>query len=357
MMARFFAVILVALAAGTGNAQAQPILVQSNWLQAIQVDQATLALTSPPTPGNVLIAICGTAVAQTLDSISPGWLIAIDESANGPGLAMLYKVADSTDTAGLTIRYAMATRLGMQLYEYTGIDPVNPLQAVVSSSGSDTLPTTASVTTLQPDELLVAGLIVLTDDPVTGWTGGFVEHHNFVTSQPPRAPSTHAGADLVAASVGSYATSTVIGGRKARWRMQLAAFSPAAPISVLVSNGTFAFGTQPANLWLPPQSTLVINDGEVVENFLCRVSPFTDGANVWAVDPATNGPDQIQAQWSTTGATGPWIDLAAYGVDFNLATAVPAGDTVNFWFRIRTPSTTSSYNTHAAGVTITAEAY
>jgi hypothetical protein len=223
-------------------------------------------------------------------------------------------------------------------------------------SGSDNNPMSGSVTTLQPDELVLAGIVALTDDPVSGWTGGFVEQNNFITPQPPRAPSTHTGADLLASLPGSYSTSVTFGGKKGRWRGQIVAFNPSPAVSVRVTNGTFAFGTQPPDVWLAPQSTLVINDGQVVENFLCRVSPFTDGASSWSVDPLTNGPDQIQAQWSTTSDTGPWTGLAAYDSDFSLATAIPAGDTVTFWFRIRTPVTTSSYNNHAAGVTITAEA-
>ncbi len=351
-----YIIILAILPAAARHAQAQPALIQSTWLEAVRTDLATLTPSSPPTPGNVLVAICATATAQTLDSISPGWLVAIDESANGPGQAVLYKVADGADTVGLTIRYSAATRLGIQLFEYSGIDSVAPLQGVSSSSGSSTTPMTGSVTTLQPDEMVVAGLVVLTDDPLSSPTGGFVEQQSFVNSTPPRAHATYVGADLLANTPGSYSTSVTIGGRKARWRGQIAAFNPTPAISVRVTNGTFAFGTQPPDIWLFPESTLVINDGRVAEDFLCRVSPFTDGVNVWALDPATNGPDQIQAQWSIASASGPWTGLAAYDTDFGLTTAVAMTDTVLFWFRIRTPITTSSFNNHAAGLTITAEA-
>jgi hypothetical protein len=244
----------------------------------------------------------------------------------------------------------------MQLFEYSGVDTAAPIQAVASASGSDQTPTTGSVTTLQSGEVLVAGLVALTDDPVSGWTSGFAEHHNFINSTPPRASATYVGADLLAGVPGSYGTSVSIGGRKARWRGQIAALSPTPAISVAVTNGTFAFGTQPPDVWLAPASSLVINDGQVTENFLCRVSPFTDGTNTWAVDPATNGPDQIQIQWSTTDSLGPWTGLAVYDTDFSLATAVATGDTVYLWLRIRTPSTTSSFNNHGAGLTITAEA-
>jgi hypothetical protein len=327
----FVALSLLILPVLAPHAAAPPALVQSAWMESVQSATATLQLPSPPTPGNVLVALCGTATAQTLDSISAGWLFAIDESDNDPGLAILYKTAGSADTVGLTIRYSARTRLGLQLLEYSGVDTVTPLQAVSSSSGSDTRPLTASVTTLQAYEMVLAGIVVLTDDPVSGWSGGFDEIANFTTSQPPRAPSTHAAADLLAGTPGTHSTAVTIAGRKARWRGQIAAFNPAPAMSIRVISGTFSFGTQPPDTWLSPESTLVINDGQVTENFLCRLSPFTDGANVWTA-------------------------VAAYDSDFSLSTGVARGDTVVFWFRLRTPVTTLSYSNHAAGVTITAEA-
>lgn len=354
---RFIMAALVMTCVGSAQrALAQPALVQSTWLQAKQTNQATATWPAPPTPGNVLVAICATAVAQTLTVVSPGWSIALDQSANGPGQAILYKVARAADAAGLSIQYATATRLGMQLFEYSGLDTLNPLHTVASSSGNSNAPTTGSVTTLLANEVVVAGIVAMSDFPLAGWTGGFAQRHNFMNTRPPASTSAYGGADQIAALPGNYATSTSFGGKKGRWRGQVAAFNPASPVSVLVTNGALAFGTQPIDTWLAPESTLVINDGQVTENFLCRVSPFTDGTNTWAVNPATNGADQIQAEWSTAGAAGPWTGLAAYNSDFNLATAVVVGDTVTFWFRIRTPLSTSSFNSHAAGVTITAEA-
>lgn len=347
---------LVLLTIAPPRVRAQPALVQSNRLQAVQTNQATLALPAAPTPGNLLVAICGTAVPQTFTSITPGWLVAIDQSNNGPGQAILYKVAKVTDASGLTIQYATATRLGLQLFEYSGIDTLAPLHASSSNSGNTNSPFTGNVTTTLANELLVAGITARTTTPVTAWSNGFVARYNFANSQPPNSPSSYAGADRVAATAGSYGTSVTFPGGNVRWRAQIVAFNPTPPISVLVTNGAFAFGTEPANTWLAPESTLVINDGKVTENFLCRVSPFSDGVNIWAVNPATNGANQIQAEWSTSGASGPWTGLTAYNADFSLATAVAVGDSVTFWFRIRTPVSTSSFNTHSAGVTITAEA-
>jgi hypothetical protein len=352
-----WAAVLLVCAVAPRLAHAQPALVQSNWLQATQTNQATLALAAPPAPGNVLVAICATAVAQALTVVTPGWSVAIDQSANGPGQAILYKVARAADAAGLTIRYAASTRLGIQLFEYSGIDTLNPFHAVASSSGNSTSPTTGAVTTLLPNELLVAGFVALVDVLASGWTNGFVQRHNFLNVRQPAALAAYTGADRAAGTPGSYATSVTFGGQKVRWRGQVAAFNATPPVSVLVTNGTLAFGTEPPDVWLTPKSTLVINDGRVTENLLCRVSPFTDGVSTWAVSPSTNGPDQIQAQWSTAGATGPWTGLAAYNTDFTLATAVLARDTVRFWFRIRTPVTSTSFNTHSAGITITATAY
>ena len=127
----------------------------------------------------------------------------------------------------------------------------------------------------------------------------------------------------------------------------------AVVLSVSVSNPLFAFGSVSAGQWLSPDSSLIVNDGSVAEDFTGQISPFTDGTNTWAVDAASNGADSVRAQWSTTSNTGPWSDISAYDTDFGIATGVAADDTVTLWFRLQTPVTTSSYDEHASTLTIT----
>jgi len=133
--------------------------------------------------------------------------------------------------------------------------------------------------------------------------------------------------------------------------------SSLAVLSVAIDNSDFAFGLIPANQWLTPESSLVINNGTLAENFLGQISQFTDGSNTWEIDATTNGADSIRAQWSTVSDAGPWTDISTYGANFTFATNVAVSDTVTIWFRIQSPVTTSSAGQYSSSFSVTAEAF
>ncbi|MDP3024812.1 MAG: two-component regulator propeller domain-containing protein [candidate division Zixibacteria bacterium] len=126
-------------------------------------------------------------------------------------------------------------------------------------------------------------------------------------------------------------------------------------LSVSVSNSTFSFGTNPLNSWMTPQTSVITNDGTVAENFVGRISQFTDGANTWGISSTANGNNIIRAQWSTTSETGPWNDISAYNTDFTIATNVAVNGNVTFYFRIQTPTNTTSYSQYSSTLTVTAQ--
>ncbi len=128
-------------------------------------------------------------------------------------------------------------------------------------------------------------------------------------------------------------------------------------LSISVSDSTFTFGTNPPNTWLTPQTSVITNDGTVAENFVGSISQFMDGSNIWGISSSANGADTIRAQWSTTSETGPWTNISAYGTDFAIATNVATNDSVTFWLRLQTPTSTSSYAEHSSTLTVTAEEY
>lgn len=125
-------------------------------------------------------------------------------------------------------------------------------------------------------------------------------------------------------------------------------------LSVLVSNASFAFGTRPLNTWLPGQSTQITNDGPAQESVYGSVSQFVSGSFAWGISPASNGPDVCRAQWSTVSAAGPWNDVAAYGTEFLITAGLAPGAGVTFYFRIQTPTSTSSYLQYACSLTVRA---
>jgi hypothetical protein len=128
-------------------------------------------------------------------------------------------------------------------------------------------------------------------------------------------------------------------------------------LSVSASNSIFAFGVEPLNAWLAPDSSILSNDGSVAENFIGRVTQLNDGSNSWEVSATVNGVDSIRAQWSTVSSAGPWSDISAYDSDFTIATNVAVSGTVTVWFRIQTPTGTSSLNEHSCLLHVIAQQF
>jgi hypothetical protein len=126
------------------------------------------------------------------------------------------------------------------------------------------------------------------------------------------------------------------------------AIGETANYSVSASNGSFAFGTQLANAWLTPQSSVLTNDGNIDADLVGQITTFTSGGNTWTIDPGANGVNALRAQWSTTGASGPWNDIGAYDSDFTIASDVALGGSVTVWVRIQTPTSTAAYTEYAS---------
>ncbi len=126
-------------------------------------------------------------------------------------------------------------------------------------------------------------------------------------------------------------------------------------LSVASSTGTFAFGTQPLNAWLTPQSSVITNDGTETEAIVAQLSTLSAGANTWTLSTSVNGADQTRAQWSTTSSTGPWTDVTAYGSNFTISSTLGAGGTVTLWVRIQTPTTSASLGPYSSNLTLTAQ--
>jgi hypothetical protein len=126
-------------------------------------------------------------------------------------------------------------------------------------------------------------------------------------------------------------------------------------LSVAVSNPTFAFGVRPGNTWLTPQTSVITNDGNVIEDFVARISQFTDGSNLWGISSTANGPDTVRAQWSTVSDAGPWTDISDYNTDFTLAVDIAVGGTVTMWLRIETPTSTTSFGQFSSTLMVTAQ--
>jgi hypothetical protein len=161
----------------------------------------------------------------------------------------------------------------------------------------------------------------------------------------------------VAVSIGDVIAATATNPSNGTSEFSDTALVTISTVSIILSNPTFAFGTNTPDAWLAPEISVITNNGTVAENFIGRISQFTDGTNIWGLSDVSNGDDLIRAQWSTVSDTGPWNDIIAYDTDFTIATNVAIDDSVTFWFRIETPISTSSYSEHSCALTVTAQQY
>lgn len=350
------AVLLLSLTIGrVPEAHADPVLIQTINSEEAPAASISATFATGPVSGHLLVAIAANRDNVTLDSYSSGWSTALDQSANAPGQAILYRVAGASESSTLTVNYSGSTRLGLQLYEYSGIVQSSPLDATASNTGTGLSLSSTSITTAQSNELVIAGFVVQDVRTFSSWTNSFVEQNDFANSGSTDRMS-FAGADLIAGAAGSYSTAvTASGSGTPAWRGQIAGFLPDA-LSVQVSDATFTFGTQLLNTWLSAQTTVITNDGTAAEDFAGKISQFSDGSNNWTINASANGSDQIRAQWSKTSSTGPWTNISAYDTDFTIATSVAVDATVSFWVRIQTPTSTTSYLEHAATLTVTPSA-
>lgn len=139
------------------------------------------------------------------------------------------------------------------------------------------------------------------------------------------------------------------------WELNEFDFQTGRLLSVALSNSQFAFGCRPANTWLAADSTVITNDCLEYERVVAQLSAFTSGANTWTLSPSANGANQVRIQWSTTAATGPWTNVAAYNSDFTIAPNLAPGGTVKLYLRIQTPTSSTSYNAYSSTLTATAQ--
>ncbi len=211
-----------------GPADAAPTLVQTNsGANGANGTSITVSFATPPTAGNILVAILGNRSGTTIASIPSGWLNARQDPGPSPGMSIIYKVAGAGEPSDVTITVTVGTRLGLQIYEYTGIPNAVYLETA-ENSGSGTSLTSGTVTTTTNDELVVTGFTTNVATSFGSWTNSFIERNDFQNSG--ATISTYSGADRVASTPGSYAT-TATTGAAAAWRAMTVRFGVSQTIA------------------------------------------------------------------------------------------------------------------------------
>ena len=187
----------------------------------------TATFTTAPTAGNLLIAVFGEDVNNTIN-VPAGWASAVTYS-HAPGGAIFYKIAAGTEsTVTVTTTGGLgAYGMGLQLYEYSGMAATSPLDAAAAAkSGTGTALTSNNVTTNQACDLLISGADINTSATFT-WGSSFTEKFDFRSGG--NNVRSFSGADRFVTSAGIYSASATASG-SAAWSMLLAAFKAATPL-------------------------------------------------------------------------------------------------------------------------------
>lgn len=268
-----------------------------------------------PTAGNLLIAVCGVRASATITGPS-GFTTAINE-AGTPSQAIFYKVSAGTESGAQSCGSSVSGRLGIAIFEYSGMTTASPLDAVntVASTGNSTSPASGSVTTATASTLLVGGLTTQANTTFTSWTNSFTEVADFANGGAAASRASYAVATSEVSTTGTY--STVAAAGTGAWRGQIAAFK-VAPSSVLstdiVDSGGATVGSPSAAF------------GAVNAMLLCQASTGTLGSasqKIRTTNTTANGNWTLTIA-ATSGATSTWTN-GTTTYDYNDGGGSPAG--------------------------------
>ncbi|PYX11846.1 MAG: hypothetical protein DMG84_23065 [Acidobacteria bacterium] len=235
----------------TGHAQASISFVQQNSSNP-QTPQTTVTVPFPlaQTSGNLNIVVVGwndstatvASVNDTSGNIYSPALIPTVQSGTA-SLVIYYAKNIAGAAAGVnsvTVTFAPAANFpDIRIAEYSGLDPVNPLDVAAGALGSAATSSSGAVTTTNANDLLVGANLVqtLTTGPGSGYT------NRVITS-----PDGDILEDRVVTTTGSY-TATAPVSPSGQWIMQMVAFRAAAGGVGVATTITTTAGT--------PQSTTV----------------------------------------------------------------------------------------------------
>ncbi len=206
------------LSPGVEKVQAAVSFVQTAWDTAQPGTSVSATFASGVMANNLIVAICAAHDSSTF-SID-GFTAAINQTGT-PSQGIFYKIADGGETT-ITCQSSVNTRLGLHIYEYSGIDISSPFAVAGFASGSSDTPSSGTVTT-NVNNLLIVGVVLNAKTDISGWTNTFVERNNFINTGAPGSRSCYGGADKIATAVGAYETS-VTAAASGNWRGQIVAF-------------------------------------------------------------------------------------------------------------------------------------
>jgi hypothetical protein len=273
------------------------------------------ATLSAATANNTIVAVCGATTSVTLSITAGGTFSTAINQAGTPSQGIFYKVSTGGETT-ITCTSSASTRLGIHVYEYSGMETTSVLDGTPgSNSGNSTSPSTGSTTTSVASTVLVGGLTVAGNDAFTTWTNTFTERNDFTNTGAAGSRGTYGGADRIVTATGTYSTGATIG-TAANWRGQVAAFKgTTGALSVDIVNGSGVSVGSPS-----------VSMSAVTIGFDCQTSTGTLGTTSERirVTNTTATPGWTVAIAATSGNTSLWTS-GGNNFDFNDGSGAPAG--------------------------------
>lgn len=267
------------------------------------------------TSGNTIVAVCGATTSVTLSITAGGTFTTAINEAGTPSQGIFYKVSTGGETT-ITCTSSASTRLGIHVYEYSGMQTTGVLDGTPgSSTGTSTSPATGSTTTTLASTVLVGGLTVAGNDAFTTWTNTFTERNDFSNTGALASRGTYGGADRIVTATGTYSTGATIG-TSANWRGQIAAFKgTVGSLSVDIVNSGGTSVASPS-----------VGMSAVTIGFDCQTSTGTLGTSSERIriSNTTVTPGWTVAIAATAGATATWSS-GGNNFDFNDGSGAPAG--------------------------------
>ncbi len=249
-----YSVTATSQANSTKSASAAVTVTTSSPLAFVQVAAATpqspqsmvtVIYTAAQTAGNLNVVVVGwndgtSKVTSVSDSCGNAYTLAVGPTS-GTGLSQsIYyakNIASGSNTVTVTFNQAAASP-DIRILEYTGLDPVSPLDVTAAAVGNSNSASSASATTTATSELILGADTIATT--TTGPGSGFTRR--IITS-----PDSDLVEDKLVSTTGTYsATATLSSGS---WVMQMATFKaassttpPAVAVSVSPSSANLATG-------------------------------------------------------------------------------------------------------------------
>jgi hypothetical protein len=236
-------------------ASTTPKYVQGNYAVPLTPQTAVaVTFTAAQTAGNLNVVIVGwndstAQVSSLTDSKGNVYQLAVGPMVTGALSQSIYyaknisAAAAVTNTVTVTFNTA-ASYPDIRILEYSGIDPVNPVDVVTGATGNGATSSSGAATTTNPTDLLVAAdtVQVVTTGPASGFSLRLLT-----------APDGDIAEDASVTAAGTYtASAPLLGG--GGWVMQMVAFRVAAPKPVVTAfvQGNYAIPSTPqTNVTVP----------------------------------------------------------------------------------------------------------